>query len=255
MALEEYQSLLERIRRDQPLTLDDLTAVEKLTAEMPYFTLPASRMLSVEGLDEPTRRRLRAAVALNAPDFQSLCRLIDPDGSRLADFYPAEEAPATPSTEKALDTFLDTYGNGAVDPKEQQLLERLIFNPVPADYSQLLIEEDGPAQPAEQLSEQDQLLEAFLSSQGEAHRQQAETRPVEPIGEPAVIKPDAKAPLTESLAKIYIRQRHFDKAYEIISQLCLNNPKKSVYFADQLRFLRKLILIQQHEKSHSGKNK
>ncbi|WP_304646355.1 hypothetical protein [uncultured Duncaniella sp.] len=48
--------------------------------------------------------------------------------------------------------------------------------------------------------------------------------------------------LSESLAKIYIRRRRYDKAFEIIHGLSLNNPKKSVYFADQLRFLRKLML-------------
>lgn len=48
--------------------------------------------------------------------------------------------------------------------------------------------------------------------------------------------------LTESLAKIYIRRHRYDKAFEIIHNLSLKNPKKSVYFADQLRFLRKLML-------------
>ncbi|MDE6378686.1 MAG: hypothetical protein K2K72_08075 [Duncaniella sp.] len=48
--------------------------------------------------------------------------------------------------------------------------------------------------------------------------------------------------LSESLAKIYIRQKRYDKAFEIIHTLSLNNPKKSSYFADQLRFLRKLML-------------
>ncbi len=47
--------------------------------------------------------------------------------------------------------------------------------------------------------------------------------------------------LTERLAKIYIRQRKYDKALEIIQKLSLKYPKKNRYFADQIRFLEKLI--------------
>jgi len=47
--------------------------------------------------------------------------------------------------------------------------------------------------------------------------------------------------LTESLAKIYIKQKRYYKAIEIIRKLSLKYPEKSVYFADQIRFLEKLI--------------
>lgn len=47
---------------------------------------------------------------------------------------------------------------------------------------------------------------------------------------------------TETLAKIYIKQGRYSKALEIINQLYLNYPKKNVYFADQIRFLEKLII-------------
>ena len=54
--------------------------------------------------------------------------------------------------------------------------------------------------------------------------------------------------LSESLAKIYIKQRRYSKAFEIISNLSLKYPEKSIYFADQLRFLQKLIINQQYLK-------
>ena len=47
---------------------------------------------------------------------------------------------------------------------------------------------------------------------------------------------------TETLAKIYVKQQRYDKALEIIRKLNLKYPKKNAYFADQIRFLEKLII-------------
>ena len=54
--------------------------------------------------------------------------------------------------------------------------------------------------------------------------------------------------LTETLAKIYIKQHRYVKALEIIRRLNLKNPKKSAYFADQMRFLEKLIINNKNNK-------
>lgn len=53
---------------------------------------------------------------------------------------------------------------------------------------------------------------------------------------------------TETLARIYIKQGHYEKALEIIKQLNLNNSKKNAYFADQKRFLQKLIINSKYNK-------
>ncbi len=50
-----------------------------------------------------------------------------------------------------------------------------------------------------------------------------------------------KGAFTETLARIYIKQGKFEHAIEIIQRLSLKYPKKNRYFADQIRFLEKII--------------
>lgn len=53
---------------------------------------------------------------------------------------------------------------------------------------------------------------------------------------------------TETLARIYIKQGRYQKALDIIGRLSEKYPHKNNYFADQIRFLEKLII-------NSNKNK
>jgi hypothetical protein len=47
--------------------------------------------------------------------------------------------------------------------------------------------------------------------------------------------------VSHDIAKKLILERKYPEAIEILRVLNLNNPKKSVYFADQIRFLEKII--------------
>lgn len=48
---------------------------------------------------------------------------------------------------------------------------------------------------------------------------------------------------TETMAGIYIKQQKYAQALEIIRVLSAANPKKSVYFADQIRYLKLLVKL------------
>ncbi len=50
--------------------------------------------------------------------------------------------------------------------------------------------------------------------------------------------------LTETLASIYVKQGRYQKALDIMDKINETNGKKNLYFDDQQRFLKKLILIQ-----------
>ena len=55
-------------------------------------------------------------------------------------------------------------------------------------------------------------------------------------------KPLDDSYFTETLAHIYVKQKRYEKALQIIKNLSLKYPEKNVYFADQIRFLEKLII-------------
>ena len=233
-----------------PVSLSD---VERLLTVYPFFTLPVVSLIQREGASLPveTRRALMSKAMLNAPDSSALAMMTDQSRCDWIGFYPAEEKPAV-TTDDAITTFLATYGHSS--PDEDELLEKLIFNPS-ADYSVILSreEEDSlPPVPEPADNSQDALINAFIlknkspQAAQTPERKEDEQSPVvapSPADHPVSV-PDKSddSSLSESLAKIYIRRGRYDKAFEIIRNLSLNNPKKSVYFADQLRFLQKLML-------------
>lgn len=137
---------------------------DRLIADYPWFVLPAAMRLQrgSDRLDADARQMLAARVALGMADRTAMLRLADDRGRMFDGFYPPAPGDETPTTETAIDTFLNAYGT--IDPAEEALLERLIFNPV-ADYSQVLIKEqeesrldDGEEPEAD---EQDRLMDAL----------------------------------------------------------------------------------------------
>lgn len=211
---------------------------------------------------EPGRiAALKERIALNTPDPRAAALYVDIDGDDWAHIYPAAEAAEPISTGQAIDTFLETYGR--TSQKEEALLEKLIFNPTP-DYAQILEKEEaaGAAEVSAtaQRDSQDTLIDAFIAG----HKDTTSPHTVAPAAAPqpesasrpeaahqpesrrnsARQAPGASSSLSESLAAIYIKQGRYERAYEIISALNLKNPEKSIYFADQLRFLQKLITLQ-----------
>lgn len=222
--------------------------VEKLMELYPYFSLPAAMLLrdGSAALTCDERRRMSQALARRATSQVVLATLLN-DGDD-SPFYP-DEAVATPSTEKAIDTFLSTYGNGSED---DEVLNKLIFNPTP-DYAQLLAQEEQQNLPDVEAGSgdaHDDLLNRFIIKQkqreGSAPQDEPSRIPASTVenrhSDDASAGQQAEASLlSESLAKIFIRQKQYERAFEIISQLSLKYPEKSVYFADQMRFLRKVI--------------
>lgn len=239
----------------------------------PFFTI-AMAMELASCSDDDERRRMMLRLRLASPSPEAMEQLAGKADPRFASFYPPVEKPRTPDTDTAIDDFLARYAT--TTPEEEALLERMIFNPVP-DYAQQLAREAAgtlPATPAPEGDSQDDRISRFIlanppATAGEpAEISPAQTPPVQAAGTPAAApaksvrkssgrrqqssEPGENTLLSESLAKIYIKSHKYERAFEILSRLSLEFPEKSRYFADQLRFLRKLIIIQQHRDQSSA---
>ena len=190
---------------------------DALAKEHPYFIVPAVAALANADADE--RKRLKMRIACSVGSRDTLANLFGEEPEEFLSFYPDQRKPEL-STEDTIDSFLDRFG----DKMEAHAEGEIPIAPPAIDYAATMIA-DNPKMPETGTSDgTSAMLDSFLGNAPQPHKQ----------AEPTA--------LTESFARIMIKNRNYDKALEIIEALSLNNPEKSIYFADQIRFLRKLIL-------------
>lgn len=199
----------------------------QLSRRYPYFVYPLIAALKGDCTQEE-RIAFKRLIAAHVGDTDTLLDLFGPDGDVFADFYPDMHAP-DPSTDDTIDNFLNKFGSKAglqSDP--------LNFAPT-VDYAAILeAEEKGGSSPG-RVVQPSELQDLEFDDEYDVEEEEAEE-------EVQSAKVADSTPLTESLARMMIKNGNYAKALEIINDLNLKNPEKSVYFADQIRFLKKLIL-------------
>ncbi len=223
--------------------------LEQAEQDAPYSILPALLFLKHNGVKE--NEDVLARLAIMFPDRRALALMMGEDTGIMTGFYPPEALPDTPDTVTTIDRFLDNYGK--TSPAEVEAIDRAIFNPQP-DYADVLaaqeMKEGGMKLTGGDAL--DDLINQFIAEQMQLGEQAAQvpiTTPVREeekaeIADQAIDKPTPTddSMLSESLAKMYIAQHKYSQALEIIERINLNYPEKSIYFADQIRFLTKLVL-------------
>ena len=229
---------------------DTLYELRSIVARYPYFQ--TARLLMLKNMyllhDPDFGTELRRST-LYVSDRRALCRLIEGYVDRVMDEEEMAEEPSMDRTMSLIDAFLDTLPEDYADDK-------LVGVEVVGDYaSRFLLGEEEPApqtvaggNAGNSPAEGDSVLRALeLMAQSEASAE-ALAKAQETVQAPAPSMPDTEEEMldesyfTETLAKIYIKQRKYSRALEIIKSLYLQFPEKNAYFADQIRFLEKLII-------------
>ena len=244
------------IQHPETLDRDTLYELRTLVARYPYFQ--SLRLLYLKNLyllhDINFGAELRKAV-LYVADRRVLFYLIEGDRYTLqaqkTSLFSSKEMDEEPSVDRTLsliDAFLATV------PEENSSSMELDYA---MDYTSYLIQDDEETELSEtsqtetkvesQKLRGHELIDDFILKSESTSIPEIETElPKEKEEDESSVSTSNEelddSCFTETLAKIYIKQRRYDKALEIIKKLSLNYPKKNAYFADQIRFLEKLII-------------
>ncbi len=246
--------ITELINHPEQLDRDTLYELRSMLALYPYFQ--TARLLMLQNLyllhDPSFDEELRRA-AIYITDRTVIFRLVEAAHYRIKP-QKAEQANETKEekgnrTISLIDNFLESIPK---EEKEEEAKEKKKRRPTPADaavdYVAYLLESeeeysqdrDNEAPPLKGQS----LIDSFIENDKGKIVLNDTPQLVPEIddnnGEGD--KDGDEGYFTETLARIYIKQGRYSKALEIIQRLSLNYPKKNAYFADQIRFLNKLII-------------
>ena len=236
------------IQHPELLDRDTLYELRSLLALHPYYQ--PVRLLMLRNLhllhDVTFDEELRRA-ALYITDRRTIFNMVEGMHYNLQSNRSTQSNQSTQKTTQdrtvdLIDNFLDS-----VPADESPTANR---KPTPADaavdYVAYLLESESLQDSNSQsphMKGQD-LIDNFLEQeQGRIHLADLpQEQPADDLQEMPEAEDNEEEYFTETLARIYIKQGHYQKAHDIIGRLNQQFPHKNAYFADQMRFLEKLII-------------
>jgi len=253
--------ILELIQHPERMDRDTLYELRSQVALYPYHqTLRLLMLQNLYLLHDPSFDEELRRAAIYITDRRVLFNMVEAAHYRLRKASPAREsasgsplgqrpsaaggAQGSSRTVELIDTFLDTIPQEEPKPRKRR--------PTPADaaidYVAYLLDTEGEeaektAEPVPEMRGQS-LIDTFINS--DKGRFTLSDVPL-PADDTPKVPEEAEEEVgeeyfTETLARIYIKQGRYSKALEIIRRLSLQVPKKNAYFADQIRFLEKIII-------------
>ena len=263
--------IAELIKHPEQLDRDTLYELRSLLALYPYFQ--TARLLMLQNLyllHDPTFDGELRRAAIYITDRKVIFQMIEAahyklkpatandttakttaDTIAIGEGYPTTQ-PTRPDRESRTLSLIDNFLESLPKDEEPSPQKKAKRQPTPADaavdYVAYLLESEGD----DDLDTQAETPQLIGQSLIDSFIEQDKGKIV--LNENPLLKPDLETPepetdkdvkngyYTETLARIYIKQGRYSQALEIIRQLSLQVPKKNAYFADQIRFLEKLII-------------
>lgn len=253
--------LVRLINHPELLDRDTLYELRSLLALHPYYQ--TARLLMLHNLyllhDPSFDTELRRA-SVYITDHKVLFNMVEAAHYQLT-HQPAKKDAKQPGenrTTALIDNFLDTIPPEEEEEEEEHNGKKGHRKPTPADatvdYVAYLLQYEAETKSTEKAAAPEMkgqtLIDNFLEQeQGRIMlNEKLNDIPQEQDDEDAGQDGNEEEYFTETLARIYIKQGRYQKALDIIERLSNKYPQKNAYFADQIRFLQKLVI-------NSNKNK
>ena len=236
------------IEHPELMNKETLYELRELTALHPYYQ--TARLLLLQNLyllhDSSFDDELRRA-AVYITDRTRLFDLVEARHYRLRPPRHRKESPAEHAPDRTMaliDGFLGTTPPaGPESPTPSPRRRKPTATDATVDYIAFLMGEDRDGEDGDETPEMkgQSLIDKFINEEGGKMHLHETTEFAPPTDEQGH-KSGEEGYFTATLARIYVKQGRYSKALEIIKRLNLNYPKKSAYFADQIRFLERLII-------------
>lgn len=227
---------------------ETLLQLEFLVQRYPLFqTVRFLYLKNLKKLDAPQFGAAFKAAAFFISDKEALYHYLE----QTPDHVIVAEEPAPPvakgKTAQSIDAFLQTAELNSIAPANELTKKALAAH----DYASYFLSDLPDVEEATEERSSNMKHYDMVDRYIEQSDKPRMFRPFAPAEEVETLDSEHNVPdqkglvqdsfFTESLAKIYIQQKKYGKALHIIKGLSLKYPEKSVYFADQIRFLEILV--------------
>ncbi|MEI7830566.1 MAG: hypothetical protein WCI31_12395 [Prolixibacteraceae bacterium] len=238
-------------------TIGDL---KEIVDEFPYFQ--SAQLLYTYNLQTRSNFRYDAYLkicSIYATDRSILYRLLQPKSIReqfhkqplTAETAAQESAPLFELSDENLITITDFPEFSNIEPVEPGIIDfdMLSFNQQEDSFQLDEPEQNSEELPPMQTAEEDpksiekvDLIEQFIKVNPTIQpRIEISSAPKELADAKDEVDNENDEYITETLSRIYLKQGHYQKAINSFKRLSLKFPEKSVYFAQQIEEIKKLL--------------
>ena len=245
MVVTDAQSLIALIKEFDPSNRDQFESLKKVLEQHPNFPwVRAHYLTAVQALDPESFDKNLSHTAIATFDRELLYEFVE------TQTQPLKQTESKPNT-KDESVVVPEENQKTVkeeiklQPKEEeQIVDSLQSESETMRFSEWAGYLKARKAPEKQLKLNDkfELIDSFLSKQGKIIPDKSATNK-EDLSEKSWAASDEL--MTETLAKVFVKQKKYNNALEAYQILGLKYPEKNSFFADQIKEIKRLKKLKQ----------